>query len=150
MPKVKVGNEVVISLDAYSDVELSGTLEKINPVSTTTNGIVSYDVLISFQDIKDVKLFYGLSANISIITAKAENVLYVPLQSVYKENGKSYVDVLRTGQTAQANQAGSVKQPAKPSKPAGIRQPAEHARQANQQNQTTRQYGNQGRTGSNN
>jgi len=82
-------------------------LEKINPVSTTTNGIVSYDVLISFQDVKDVELFYGLSANISIIIAKAENVLYVPIQSVYKENGKSYVDVLKT---AQANQGGQVNQ----------------------------------------
>jgi HlyD family secretion protein len=107
MPKVKVGNEVVVSLDAYSDVELNGKLEKINPVSTTTNGIVSYDVLISFQDVKDVELFYGLSANISIISAKAENVLYVPLQSVYKENGKSYVDVLKI---AQANQDGQANQ----------------------------------------
>jgi HlyD family secretion protein len=104
LPKVKVGNEAVISLDAYSDVELNGTLEKINPVSTTTNGIVSYEVLISFKDVKDVELFYGLSANISIITAKADNVLYVPLQAVYKENGKSYVDILRTSQTSQANQ----------------------------------------------
>ena len=104
MPKVKVGNEVVVSLDAYSDVELNGTLEKINPVSTTTNGIVSYEVLISFQDVKDVELFYGLSANISIIIAKAENVLYVPIQSVYKENGKSYVDVLKTAQANQTNQ----------------------------------------------
>ena len=107
LPKVKVGNEAVISLDAYSGVELNGTLEKINPVSTTTNGIVSYDVLISFQDVADVELFYGLSANLSIITAKAENALYVPLQSVYKENGKSYVDVLKA---AQANQGGQANQ----------------------------------------
>jgi len=107
LPKVKVGNEAVISLDAYSGVELNGTLEKINPVSTTTNGIVSYDVLISFQDVADVELFYGLSSNLSIITAKAENVLYVPLQSVYKENGKSYVDVLKA---AQANQGGQANQ----------------------------------------
>jgi HlyD family secretion protein len=108
MPKVKVGNEVVISLDAYSDVELNGTLEKINPVSTTTNGIVSYEVLISFQDVKNVELFYGLSANVSIITAKAVNVLYVPLQSVYKENGKSYVDLLKTAQANQGDQAQSI------------------------------------------
>ncbi len=113
MPKVKVGNEVVISLDAYSDVELNGTLEKINPISTTTNGIVSYEVLISFQDVKDVELFYGLSANVSIVITKAENVLYVPLQSVYKENGKSYVDVLKT---AQPNQDSQTKQVGKTNK----------------------------------
>ncbi len=133
LPKVKVGNEVVVSLDAYSDVELSGTLEKINPVSTTTNGIVTYEVLIGFNDIKDVKLFYGLSANISIITAKAENVLYVPLQSVYKENGKSYVDVLRTGQDSagQSGRRAIANQPAehtKPAKSADIRQPAQSAK----------------------
>jgi HlyD family secretion protein len=124
MPKVKVGNAVVISLDAYSDIELNGTLEKINPISTNTNGIVTYDVWISFQDAKDVELFYGLSANLSIITAKAENVLYVPLQSVYKENGKSYVDVLRTGQTAQDDQVIPQTSGSQPSQP----------NQSNQQN----------------
>ncbi len=121
LPKVKVGNAVVISLDAYSDVELNGTLEKINPVSTTTNGIVSYEVLIGFNDIEDIELFYGLSANVSIITAKAENVLYVPLQSVYKENGKSYVDVLRIGQTLKTTGNPAESGTAQSAKPTGIR-----------------------------
>ena len=57
IPKVKVGNEVVISLDAYSDIELNGTLEKINPVSTTTNGIVTYDVLIGFRMLRMLNFF---------------------------------------------------------------------------------------------
>jgi len=105
LPKIKVGNEVIISLDAYSDIELNGTVEKINPIATTTNGIVSYEVLINFQDIGDIELFYGLSANLSIIIARAENIIYVPLQSVYTENGKSYVDVLKTSQTDQDVQA---------------------------------------------
>jgi HlyD family secretion protein len=140
LPKVKVGNEVVISLDAYSDVELGGTLEKINTVATTTNGIVTYDVLISFKDVGDIQLFYGLSANISIITAKAENVLYVPLQSVYKENGKSYVDVLRTGSTVQGGQTipqTSGSQPSQPNQQASGTQPSMQNQAANQQNKTS-------------
>jgi HlyD family secretion protein len=98
IPKIKIGNEAVISLDAYSNTELSGAVEKIIPISTVSSGIVSYDVLLKFTDTKDAQIFYGLSANISIITAKAENVLYVPIQSVYTENGKKYVDVMVTPQ----------------------------------------------------
>jgi hypothetical protein len=40
---------------------------------------------------------------------KAENVLYVPIQAVYTENGKSYVDVLVSGQVNAENIAQSVK-----------------------------------------
>lgn len=103
IPKIKIGDEAVISLDAYNNTELSGTVEKIIPVSSVSNGIVTYDVLLKFTDTKDVQIFYGFSANISIITARAENVLYVPIQSVYTENGKKFVDVMAAAQGAENN-----------------------------------------------
>jgi len=66
-------------------------------------------VLVSFNNTEDVDVLYGFSANISIMDLKAENVLYVPIRAVYKEEGKSYVDVLvsepgsegKTGQNIQ-------------------------------------------------
>lgn len=92
--KISEGNEVLITLDAYSDLGLKGNIIKIIPVTINDSGIISFEVLIEFEAEEDIDIYYGLSVNASIITHKAEDVLYAPIQSVYKEGGKSYVDLL--------------------------------------------------------
>jgi HlyD family secretion protein len=107
--KISAGQAAEVDLDAYQDVKFSGKVEKIIPIYTEDNGIVYYEVLVSFNNTEDVDVLYGFSANISIMDLKAENVLYVPIRAVYKEEGKSYVDVLvsepgsegKTGQNIQ-------------------------------------------------
>ena len=94
--KIAEGNEALITLDAYSDLEFNGKIIKIIPLAINDSGIMSFEVLIEFEAEEDIDIYYGLSANASIITHKAEDVLYVPIQSVYKEGGKSYVDLLTT------------------------------------------------------
>lgn len=96
--KISEGNEALVTLDAYSDLEFTGSVIKIIPISTDDSGIISFEVLIEFETEEDIDLYYGLSANASIVTWKAEDVLYVPIQSVYKEDGKSYVDLLISDQ----------------------------------------------------
>ncbi len=92
--KIIKGDEAYVTLEAYPDTEFIGKIEKIIPISVEEGNIVSFEVAISFKNDEDIEIYYGLSANIDIITEKADNVLLVPIQSVYKENGKSYVDLL--------------------------------------------------------
>lgn len=92
--KISEGNEALITLDAYSDLKLKGNIIKIIPLTINDSGIISFEVLIEFEAEEGIDIYYGLSVNASIITHKAEDVLYVPIQSVYKEGGKSYVDLL--------------------------------------------------------
>ena len=94
--KISEGVETIITLDAYSNLEFNGTVSEIIPVSVNNGGIISYEVLIEFDAGEEVAIFHGLSANASIITQKAEDILYVPIQSVYKEDGRSFVDLLTT------------------------------------------------------
>ncbi len=105
--KISIGQAAEIDLDAYPDIKFSGKVEKIIPIYTEDNGIIYYEVLVSFNNTEDVDILYGFSANISITDLKAENVLYVPIKAVYKEEGKSYVDVLvsETGAKGEAGQA---------------------------------------------
>jgi len=107
--KISEGNEVLITLDAYSGLELNGNIVKIIPVTINDSGIVSFEILIEFETEEDVDIYYGLSSNASIITQKAEDVLYVPIQSVYKESGKSYVDLLISDQVDMENISKSIK-----------------------------------------
>ncbi len=101
--KISEGNEALVTLDAYSDLEFTGRVIKIIPISTSDSGIISFEVLIEFETEEDIDLYYGLSANATIVTWKAEDVLYVPIQSVYKEDGKSYVDLLISDQVDTEN-----------------------------------------------
>jgi len=107
--KVSSGEETYITLDAYPDNEFSGKVEKIIPIPVDEGGIISFEVVVKFNDTKEIEIYNGLSANVDIITEKAENVLLVPIQSVYKENEKSYFDLLVSKQAQPENIAESVK-----------------------------------------
>jgi len=102
--KVTEGDEAYISLDAYPDIEFSGEVEKIIPVAVEEGNIVSFEITIRLRNIEGTEIYYGLSANADIVAEKAENVLYVPIQSVYQEDGKSYVDVLISEQQADSEE----------------------------------------------
>jgi multidrug resistance efflux pump len=91
--KIMKGDEAYITLEAYNGIEFLGQVDKIIPISVEEGNIVSFEVVISFENDEDIEIYYGLSANIDIIAEKADNVLLVPIQSVYKENGNSYVDL---------------------------------------------------------
>ena len=92
--KISEGVEALITLDAYSSMDFDGRVIEIIPISVNDGGITSFEVLIEFETVENIDIYFGLSANASIITQKAEGVLYIPIQSVYKENGKSFVDLL--------------------------------------------------------
>jgi len=92
--KLTPGQKVEMTLDAYPDKLLEGEIAEISPISRNLAGIVSFEIKVKPDDLAQSYLKYGLSANVTIIISKVENVLYVPLQSVYEENGKKYVDIL--------------------------------------------------------
>ena len=92
--KLSPGQKVEMTLDAYPDKLLEGEIAEISPISQSLAGIVSFEIKVKPDDLAQSYLKYGLSANVTIIISKVENVLYGPLQSVYEESGRKYVDVL--------------------------------------------------------
>ena len=91
--KIKVGQEVDITLDAYPDQHFSGKVSDISPISKNTAGIITLEVTVKPDNSANSNLLYGISANLTITILKTENVLLVPIQAVYEENGKQYVDM---------------------------------------------------------
>jgi RND family efflux transporter MFP subunit len=92
--KIKTGQDVDISLDAFPDEKIKGTVEKISPVSKNTAGVISFQITIKPLDAKPGILMFGLSANATIYTSKVENVLIIPSLAVFEENNKNYVWML--------------------------------------------------------
>ena len=92
--KLIVGDEVEITLDAYPEDTFMGNIIEISPISQNLGGIVSFEITVRPKKQDKYKLLYGLSANLSITTSKAENVLYIPIEAVYDRDNKNYVYVL--------------------------------------------------------
>ena len=97
--QVEVGHEVRITLDAFLDEELQGRVDFIAPVASVELGTVSYLVTVSF-DPTAVPLRSGMTANITIVTQRKENVLLVPNRaiSIDTETGLLYVEKLEDGE----------------------------------------------------
>lgn len=75
--KVKVGQEVDYTLDGYPDSIFKGTVTQVRLSPKTESNVVTYTVIIGVEN-EDNKLMPGMTANVSIITDKRENVLTVP------------------------------------------------------------------------
>lgn len=73
---VAVGNRVSFTVDAYPDDTFEGVVNQVRLEATTTNNVVTYEVVISAPN-ADLKLKPGLTANVTIFTKEQANILSV-------------------------------------------------------------------------
>lgn len=78
---VKEGERVTFTVDAYPDDTFEGEVKQVRQESTTTNNVVTYEVVISAPN-ADLKLKPGLTANVTIYTAERKGVLSVPSKAL--------------------------------------------------------------------
>ncbi len=75
--KVKEGQDVEYTLDGYPDSVFYGKVTQVRLSPVTESNVVTYTVIIEVEN-EEGKLMPGMTANVSIITDKKENVLTVP------------------------------------------------------------------------
>lgn len=78
---VKEGERVTFTVDAYPDDTFEGEVKQVRQEATTTNNVVTYEVVISAPN-ADLKLKPGLTANVTIYTAERNGVLSVPSKAL--------------------------------------------------------------------
>ncbi|MDE7347420.1 MAG: efflux RND transporter periplasmic adaptor subunit [Muribaculaceae bacterium] len=79
--QVKVGQHVTFTVDAYPEDTFTGTVTQVRINPTTTNNVVTYEVIVSTTN-PDHKLLPGMTANLSIYTLELENAIAVPLKAL--------------------------------------------------------------------
>ncbi|HPL95180.1 MAG TPA: efflux RND transporter periplasmic adaptor subunit [bacterium] len=93
--KVQVGQEVEITLDAFGpDQKFMGQVVFVDPAETEIQDVVYYKVTVQFNDQTAIGVKPGMTANVTICTAKKDQVLVVPGRAVKSQNGDKYVTVL--------------------------------------------------------
>jgi HlyD family secretion protein len=75
--KVKVGQEVEFTVDAYADSTFHGKVGQVRIAPITVQNVVTYDVIV-MVDNPEVKLKPGMTANVSIIIAEKKDVMKIP------------------------------------------------------------------------
>lgn len=79
--QVKVGQHVTFTVDAYPEDTFTGTVTQVRINPTTTNNVVTYEVIVSTTN-PEHKLLPGMTANLSIFTLELENATAVPLKAL--------------------------------------------------------------------
>ena len=72
---IKVGQEVTFTADAYRR-RFKGRVKQVRRDSTTTNNVVTYPIIIEAENPEEM-LFPGMTATLSIETARADNAVVV-------------------------------------------------------------------------
>lgn len=75
--RVKVGQPVSFTVDAYPEGRFTGKVTQVRNAPVVTQNVVTYVVVVGVDN-KDMKLKPGMTANVSIETAKKDNVLKIP------------------------------------------------------------------------
>lgn len=98
--KIKLDQEVDVTLDALPGVTVKGKVERIAPTSTTVNGVVSYQVRVVVEQTAEVQLRAGMTANAAIVLDRRDNVLLAPNWAVRRDraNGTAFL-TLKNGDT---------------------------------------------------
>ena len=100
--QISLGQETLVTLDAFDDVELRGKITAIAPTADVQAGVVLYPVTVAL-DPTDLPVRAGMTADVEIVTSCAENVVIIPLKAVRSVGGRSFVlRKLREGEKAPA------------------------------------------------
>src|SRR5881396_1355213 len=90
--RLKIGQQVEVQVEAVPGLKVTGTVERIAPQATIKNNIKGFAARILLKDV-DPRVRPGMTANVQIPVASADNVVAVPLAAVFTETSPE------TGQT---------------------------------------------------
>jgi len=99
--KIKVGQKAVITMPALPEMTITGSVKKIANVASEQSrwrgsDVKSFEVEIA-MDTSDPKMKPGMSAEVEITIDMLEDVLYVPVNAVYKRGEEDVCFVETSG-----------------------------------------------------
>jgi HlyD family secretion protein len=108
--KVKEGQKVEFTVDAYPDLKFEGTVSQVRLQPVTTNNVVTYVVILNAPN-PDKKLMPGMTASATIYVEKKDDALtlsgkavrFTPDTEYLKKMAASFMKNARLPETAQAN-----------------------------------------------
>lgn len=92
--KVKAWMPVNITLDAYADMTLTGSVSSVSSTPTESSSVISYTAKIFLSNVEK-EIFSQMSATVEIIATERNNILMISSSATKSEKWKTYVEVLK-------------------------------------------------------
>jgi RND family efflux transporter MFP subunit len=127
--QVKLGGDATVGIDAMSGISLPAKVTYISPTATIQSGVVNYKVTVEVTSLQPVRgsqsgqagttrpatggqgqtpeaiqLRQGLSVTVSILVQEKDNVLLVPNRAIIRQQGGTYVNILKADGTTEQRQ----------------------------------------------
>lgn len=99
--KIKVGQPVSFTVDAYTDKVFAGKVTSIIKDATTSSNVVYYPVYVDVDSSEEL-LYPSMTARATISVGERNNVIIAPLSAIKEEKGQKYVQVVAGGKTQNA------------------------------------------------
>lgn len=84
--------KVKLSIDSIGGWSAQGRVTYISPVSSVSNGVVTYQVRVDFAD-TDPRVKVGMTSNVDILTAQKDNVLLLPNSALLPQGSGRVVQI---------------------------------------------------------
>jgi HlyD family secretion protein len=96
MAHVRIGQDAKITLSTDPTRTYAGSVTHIDANATTSDRLVKYGVMIAFEDVPS-KVLIGQSGTVSVTTASAADVLYLPSSAVRTGSNGTFTVRVRQG-----------------------------------------------------
>jgi len=100
VPNVQIGQKAMMTFPAINGLTVTGKVIKMDSLGTITQGVVTYNATISFDNL-DPRIKPGMSVSASVITGVKQDVITVPNSAIKTKGTINYVEVLNSGTTPQ-------------------------------------------------
>lgn len=98
--RVSNNDEASVSFDAIGNVQFMAKVITVNRTETFVDGIPIYEARLVLIE-KDPRIVSGMTAEVSIMTNRRENVLSIPIRAVNTRDGGRYVLLETSGGTTE-------------------------------------------------
>ncbi|HXO28042.1 MAG TPA: efflux RND transporter periplasmic adaptor subunit [Thermoanaerobaculia bacterium] len=99
--KVKVGQPVRVTLDAYPQKTFSGKVRFVAPAAKLQDKIKVFEVEVAIDALED-SFRTGMSANVEILGERRPATLSIPLEALQRRDGRTVAYRLKSGLSASA------------------------------------------------
>lgn len=104
VPKLKVGQEVSVEIDAFENYPVRGQITYIGYTSVTTStGGTAYPVEVELPQAIEKQLRVGMNGDAEFVIRQKDSVLTLPLTAIVEDDGGDFVWVVRNGKAKKTN-----------------------------------------------
>ena len=98
--RLELSQPVKLRAESLRDLEMEATISFIAPVATVTNNVKGFDVQALIEK-PNPRLRPGMTVNMTVPIARADDALSVPISAVFKGEGNKKIVYVRKGDTTE-------------------------------------------------